>query len=68
MMYFEGNLMTLEQLQTLVQIVKTGSMGTTAKALQRTWSTLSISVKKLEQELNVELSFLNCDYSSLKAS
>lgn len=47
--------MTLEQLQMLVQIVETGSMGAAAKALQRTQPALSISVKKLEQELNLEL-------------
>lgn len=47
--------MTLEQLQTLVQIVETGSMGAAAKTLQRTQPTLSVSVKKLEQELNLEL-------------
>ena len=47
--------MTLEQLHILVNIVEMGSMGAAARALQRSQPTLSIAVKKLEQELQLDL-------------
>lgn len=45
--------MTLDQLQILVKIVETGSMGAAAKALHRTQPTLSVAVKNLEEEFKV---------------
>lgn len=47
--------MTLDQLKILVKIVELGSMGGAAKALYRTQPTLSVSIKKLEEEFNVEI-------------
>lgn len=47
--------MTLDQLLILVNIVEQGSMGAAAKALYRTQPTLSVSMKKLEEEFNVEI-------------
>lgn len=47
--------MTLEQLQILIKIVETGSMGAAAKALHRTQPTLSVSVKNLEEEFKVAI-------------
>ncbi len=47
--------MTLDQLQILVKIVETGSMGAAAKALHRTQPTLSVSVKNLEAEFRIEI-------------
>ena len=42
--------MTLDQLQILVKIVEHGSMGAAAEALYRTQPTLSVAMKKLEEE------------------
>ncbi len=47
--------MTLDQLEVLVKIVEQGSMGAAAEALYRTQPTLSVSIKKLEEEFNVEI-------------
>ena len=47
--------MTLEQLQILVKIVETGSMGAAAKALHRTQPTLSVSIKNLEKEFKIKI-------------
>lgn len=47
--------MTLDQLRILVQIVEQGSMREAANALYRTQPTLSVAIKKLEEEFNVEI-------------
>lgn len=47
--------MTLDQLQILVKIVEHGSMGAAAEALYRTQPTLSVAVKKLEEEFGIEI-------------
>lgn len=47
--------MTLDQLKILQKIVETGSIGNAAKALYRTQPTLSVAMKKLEDELELEL-------------
>ena len=47
--------MTLDQLQILVKIVEHGSMGAAAEALYRTQPTLSVAIKKLEEEFGFEL-------------
>lgn len=55
--------MTLDQLKILVTIAETGSLLAAAKALYRTQPTISVSVKNLEEELNVRL----LDRSSYRA-
>ncbi|MBV7334588.1 LysR family transcriptional regulator [Chloroflexi bacterium TSY] len=47
--------MTLDQLQILVKIVEHGSMGAAAEALYRTQPTLSVAMKKLEEEFGIEI-------------
>jgi len=47
--------MTLDQLRILVQIADCGSMLSAAEALNRTQPTLSVAVRKLEDELGIEL-------------
>lgn len=47
--------MTLDQLRILATIVEHGSMGEAAKKLYRTQPTLSVAIKKLEEEFNVEI-------------
>lgn len=47
--------MTLEQLRVLVKIAETGSLLATAAALHRTQPTLTVAVRKLEEELQVAL-------------
>ncbi|MEM7132859.1 MAG: LysR family transcriptional regulator [Chloroflexota bacterium] len=47
--------MTLDQLQILVKIVEHGSMGAAAEVLYRTQPTLSVAMKKLEEEFGIEL-------------
>ncbi len=47
--------MTLDQLQILVKIVEHGSMGAAAEALYRTQPTLSVAIKKLEEEFGIEI-------------
>lgn len=47
--------MTLEQLKILVAIVEQGSMHAAAEFLYRTQPTLSVSIKKLEEELKVKI-------------
>jgi DNA-binding transcriptional LysR family regulator len=47
--------MTLEQLKMLVKIAETGSVLAAAEALFRTQPTLSVSIRKLEDELGVSL-------------
>ncbi len=53
--FSERDKMTLDQLQILVKIVETGSMGAAAKALHRTQPTLSVSMKNLEKEFRIEI-------------
>lgn len=48
-------MMTLDQLQIFVNIVKKGSLHGAAKALHRTQPTLSTSIKNLEAELGMNL-------------
>lgn len=47
--------MTLEQLKTLVKIAESGSLLAAAEALHRTQPTVSVAIKKLEDELGVAL-------------
>ena len=47
--------MTLEQLKYLDAIVKKGSFRAAAESVYRSQSSLSVSIQKLEQELNIEL-------------
>lgn len=47
--------MTLDQLNILVRIVEGGSLRAAAEALHRTQPTLSVAIKNLEAELNVQL-------------
>jgi len=47
--------MTLEQLKVLQKIVELGSLKAAANALFKTQPALSISIKKLEQQYNIEL-------------
>ena len=47
--------MTLEQLKMLVKIAETGSLLATAAALHRTQPTVSVAIRKLEDELSVIL-------------
>ncbi len=47
--------MTLDQLKILEQIAETGSIGAAAKTLYRTQPTLSVAMKKLEEELNLSI-------------
>jgi len=47
--------MTLDQLLILDKIVEVGSISAAAKALHRTQPTLSVSMKKLEEELELEI-------------
>ena len=47
--------MTLDQLQILVKIVEHGSMGAAAEALYRTQPTLSVAMKKLEEEFGIKI-------------
>ena len=52
---FLGWVMTLEQLKMLVKIADTGSVLAAAEALYRTQPTVSVSIRKLEDELGVSL-------------
>ena len=47
--------MTLDQLKILQQIVHTGSLRAAARKLHRTQPTLSVAMKKLEEELELDL-------------
>ncbi|MBF0289355.1 MAG: LysR family transcriptional regulator [SAR324 cluster bacterium] len=47
--------MTLDQLKMLTKIVENGSVLAAAKALYRTQPTVSVAIKKLEEELNVTI-------------
>ena len=47
--------MTLEQLKYLKAIVETGSFRAAAESVFRSQSSLSVSIQKLEQELNVQI-------------
>lgn len=47
--------MTLDQLQILVKIVEHGSMAAAAEALYRTQPTLSVAIKRLEEEFGIQL-------------
>ncbi len=47
--------MTLDQLHMLVKIAETGSVLSAAQALFRTQPTVSVAIRKLEDELNVQL-------------
>lgn len=47
--------MTLDQLKMLVQIADTGSVLAAAEALCRTQPTVSVAIRKLEDELNLQL-------------
>ena len=55
--------MTLDQLKILVKIADTGSVLAAAQELHRTQPTISVSLRKLEDELNLEL----LDRSSYRA-
>ena len=47
--------MTIQQCRYVLQIVKTGSFNEAAKQLFVAQSSLSVSVKALEQELNIKI-------------
>lgn len=47
--------MTLEQLRSLQAIVEGGSLRAAAESLHRTQPTISVAIKKLEEELGVQL-------------
>jgi DNA-binding transcriptional LysR family regulator len=47
--------MTLEQLKMLVNIADTGGVLAAAEAMNRTQPTVSVAIKKLENELNLQL-------------
>ena len=47
--------MTLDQLKILVKIADTGSVLGAAQALHRTQPTISVALRKLEEELNLQL-------------
>jgi DNA-binding transcriptional LysR family regulator len=47
--------MTLEQLKVLVKIAETGSLLAAAAALHRTQPTVTVAIRKLEEELRVSL-------------
>lgn len=47
--------MTLEQLKVLVKIAETGSLLAAAAALHRTQPTVTVAIRKLEEELQVSL-------------
>lgn len=47
--------MTLDQLKALQAIVEGGSLRAAAETLHRTQPTISVSIKNLEEELNVEI-------------
>ena len=47
--------MTLEQLKMLVKIADTGSVLAAAEAIFRTQPTVSVAIRKLEEELNLQL-------------
>ena len=47
--------MTLDQLNMLVKIAETGSVLAAAQALYRTQPTVSVAIRKLEDELNLQL-------------
>ncbi|MDT8446088.1 MAG: LysR family transcriptional regulator [bacterium] len=47
--------MTLEQIRVFVAIAETGSLGAAAKKLHRTQPSLSVAVKKLEEQLETPL-------------
>jgi len=49
------NVVTLDQLKMLVQIAETGSVLAAAEALHRTQPTLSVAIRKLEDELGLAL-------------
>ena len=45
--------MTIDQLEAIAAVVKTGSFRSAAKRLKRTQSALSVSIKKLESDLKI---------------
>lgn len=55
MIIVSGEAMTLEQLKMLVKIADAGSVLAAAEALYRTQPTVSVSIRKLEEELGVGL-------------